>query len=258
MIKLGVNVDHVATLRQARRTTYPDPLQAALLAERAGADAITIHLREDRRHIQDHDLFRIAQAVGLPLNQELAPTEEMIELALKLHPAEVCIVPERREELTTEGGLDAAAMSRRLAPMVRRLNEAKIGVSLFVEPEPRQLEAARDLGAKYVELHTGRYAELADRDVPSGTRARRAPVLSAQTRSELARIAAAVKAARALGLRVNAGHGLNYDNTAPIAALRGIQWLHIGHAIVARAVLVGMPAAVRRMKRLIAAASQRS
>ncbi|HLH78037.1 MAG TPA: pyridoxine 5'-phosphate synthase [Candidatus Binataceae bacterium] len=256
MIKLGVNVDHVATLRQARRTNYPDPLQAALLAQRAGADAITIHLREDRRHIQDHDLFRIAQALSLPLNQELAPTGEMVELALKLHPAEVCLVPERREELTTEGGLDAAAMSERLAPIVRSLNEAKIGVSLFVEPDRVQLQAARELGAKYVELHTGRYAELADRDLSSGAGSKRESSFSEQTRAELARVAQAIKIARALGLRVNAGHGLNYDNTAPIAALRGLQWLHIGHAIVARAVMVGMPAAVRGMKRLIAAAGQ--
>jgi len=228
------------------------------LAQRAGADAITIHLREDRRHIQDHDLFRIAQALSLPLNQELAPTEEMVELALKLRPAEVCIVPERREELTTEGGLDAAAMNERLAPIVRRLNQARIGVSLFVEPDRLQLQAARELGAKYVELHTGRYAELADRDCASGARSRRAVILSEETRAELARVAQAIKTARGLGLRVNAGHGLNYDNTAPIAALRGVQWLHIGHAIVARAVMVGMPAAVRGMKRLIAAAGQRA
>jgi len=253
MIKLGVNVDHVATLRQARQTHYPDPVEAALLAAQAGADAITVHLREDRRHIQDHDLFRIASAIDVRLNQELAATEEMVDLALKVRPDEICFVPERREELTTEGGLDAAALADRLAPMVARMRQARIGVSLFIEPEQRQLMAAKSLGANFVELHTGRYATLADQDLRNAPKARRLE-LSEAAREELERIRAAVKSARALGLKVNAGHGLNYHNVQPIAAIGGIQWLHIGHSIVARSVFVGMARAVRDMKKLLAAA----
>lgn len=252
MIKLGVNIDHVATLRQARGVDYPDPLEAAMAAEKAGADAITLHVREDRRHIADRDLFRIAAAIKIPINQELAPTEEMIELALKVKPDEVCIVPERREELTTEGGLDVVAMTGRLAPMVARLREARIGVSLFVEPDQKQLAAARNVGANHVELHTGTYARLADQDLAEP---RRRPnlELGEEAQAELQRIRDAVKAARALGLKVNAGHGLNYVNVGPIVAVSGLQWLHIGHSIVARAVMVGMARAVREMKALIAA-----
>ncbi|MFZ0886954.1 MAG: pyridoxine 5'-phosphate synthase [Candidatus Binataceae bacterium] len=249
--KLGVNVDHVATLRQARRVDYPDPVEAALAAERAGADAITVHLREDRRHIQDHDLFRLRQAVHIHLNQELAPVESMLELALALRPHEVCIVPERREELTTEGGLDAAGLSRRLAPMVRRLKDAGIGVSLFIDPEPRQIEAAARLKAEFVEIHTGTYANLADRDLALAKRPDK-PRLSEESAAELAKVRLAVKAARDLGLKPNAGHGLNYHNVGPIAAIAGVRWLHIGHSIVARAVMVGMQRAVREMKELIA------
>lgn len=252
MIKLGVNIDHVATLRQVRRVDYPDPLEAAIAAEKAGADAITLHLREDRRHIVDRDLFRIASAVKVPINQELAPTEEMVELALRVRPDEVCIVPERREELTTEGGLDVAGMAGRLGPMVARLRQARVGVSLFVEPDQKQLAAARDVGANHVELHTGTYAHLADRDLAAPAR-RRSLELGEEARAELQRIRDAVKAARALGLKVNAGHGLNYVNVGPIASIAGLQWLHIGHAIVASAVMVGMERAVREMKTLIAA-----
>ncbi len=254
MIKLGVNIDQVATLRQARRVDYPDPLEAAMAAEKAGADAITLHLREDRRHIVDRDLFRIASAIKVPINQELAPTEEMVELALKVRPDEVCIVPERREELTTEGGLDVAAMAGRLAPMVARLREARIGVSLFVEPDQRQLAAARSVGANHVELHTGTYARLADQDLAAPAR-RRNLELGEQARAELQRIREAAKAARTLGLKVNAGHGLNYVNVGPITSISGLQWLHIGHSIVARAVMVGMARAVREMKNLIAASA---
>jgi pyridoxine 5-phosphate synthase len=245
MVKLGVNVDHVATLRQARKVDYPDPMEAAMAAEKAGADAITLHLREDRRHIADRDLFRIASAIKIPINQELAPTEEMIELALKVRPDEVCIVPERREELTTEGGLDVVAMAGRLGPMVKRLREAHIGVSLFIEPEPGQLAAARNIGANHVELHTGQYARLADQDLNDPAR-RRNFDLGEEAQTELQRLRNATKAARTLGLRVNAGHGLNYVNVAPIAAITGLQWLHIGHSIVARAVMVGMARAVPR------------
>jgi pyridoxine 5-phosphate synthase len=251
MVRLGVNIDHVATLRQARRVDYPNPVEAALAAEKAGADAITLHVREDRRHIADDDLFRIAAAVRIPLNQELAPVDEMIELALRVKPAEVCIVPERREELTTEGGLDVAGLADRLVEMINDLKQARIGVSLFVEPDQTQLAAANSVGADHVELHTGLYAGLADRDFADSKR-RRNWEFSDETRSELQRIRDAVKAARSLGLKVNAGHGLNYINTVPIASISGLQWLHIGHSIVARAVMVGMGRAVREMKTLIA------
>jgi len=250
MPKLGVNVDHVATLRQARGVDYPDPIAAALAAERAGADAITVHMREDRRHIQDHDLFRLREAVSVHLNQELAAVDQIIELSLRLMPEEVCIVPERREELTTEGGLDAVAMHDRLAPIIARYRDAGIGVSLFIDPVPQQLEAAAKLRADFVEIHTGAYANLADRDFAL-VRGRGKPQLSEETLAALAAIRAAVKSARELGLKANAGHGLNYENVGPVAAIAGIKWLHIGHAIVARAVMVGMERAVREMKALI-------
>ncbi|MBF6559257.1 MAG: pyridoxine 5'-phosphate synthase [Candidatus Binataceae bacterium] len=249
-IRLGVNVDHVATLRNARGVDYPDPVEAALAAERAGASAITVHLREDRRHIQDGDLLRIRRAIKIRLNQEMAPTAEMLEVALEVHPHEVCLVPERRAELTTEGGLDAAGLSDRLAPIIARLGAARIGVSLFVDPEPHQIEAAARLGADFVELHTGTYAALADADLiewQSGAR----PVLGAAARAEQAKLRAAIRLARSLKLAPNAGHGLNYRNVAPIAALPGLVWLHIGHAIVARAVSVGMRRAVGEMIALV-------
>jgi pyridoxine 5-phosphate synthase len=255
MIKLGVNIDHVATLRQARKADYPDPLEAAILAQGAGADAITLHLREDRRHVADRDLFRIASAVKIPINQELAPTEEMVEIALKVKPDEVCFVPERREELTTEGGLDVVGIAERISPMIKRLREVRVGVSLFVEPEQRQLAAAKKVGATFVELHTGIYAGIADQDLGDPAR-RRSSDLSERGEAELQRIRDAAKAARALGLKVNAGHGLNYVNIAPIAAIAGLQWVHIGHSIVARAVMVGMTRAVREMKTLIAASEK--
>lgn len=250
MVKLGVNIDHVATLRQARGVDYPQPLEAAVAAEKAGADAITLHVREDRRHVADRDLFRIASAIKIPLNQELAPTEEMIELALKVGPNEVCIVPERREEITTEGGLDVAAIAERLAPMIKRLRDARIVVGLFVEPDQKQLAAARKVGAHHVELHTGAYATLADRDL-ADIRRRRNWELGEEAQGELRRIRDAVKAARSLSLKVNAGHGLNYVNVGPIASIGGLQWLHIGHSIIARSVIVGIARAVREMKSLI-------
>jgi pyridoxine 5-phosphate synthase len=278
MIKLGVNVDHVATLRQARLARYPDPVEASLVAERAGASAITVHLREDRRHIQDTDLFGIHQAIKIHLNQEMAPIPEMLEIAMELRPDEVCLVPERREELTTEGGLDAAGLKDRLQPILERLSLAKIGTSLFIDPEPRQIEAAAMLGADFIEVHTGTYANLADADlakerknaevngnkrashralprVKSGLAHRPhseiAAEFSDETREELQKIRAAVKLARSLKLKVNAGHGLNYQNVAPVAAIPGIAWLHIGHAIVARSLIVGLERAVREMLRLI-------
>ncbi len=251
MPKLGVNIDHVATLREARRVDYPDPVEAALAAERAGADAITFHLREDRRHIQDHDLFRLRQAVRVHLNQELAPVDEMVELALKLLPHEVCLVPERRLEVTTEGGLDVAGLRERLAPMVRRLKEAGIAVSLFIDPIRRQIEAAAELGADYVEIHTGAYASCADADLTRAVSGGGHPQLGEGAAGELQKVREAVKTARALGLRPNAGHGLNYRNVGPVAAIAGIQWLHIGHAIVARAIAVGMGRAVSEMRALV-------
>ncbi len=250
MPKLGVNVDHVATLRQARQVDYPDPVEAALAAERAGADAITVHMREDRRHIQELDLFRLREAVSVHLNQEMAPVEEMIELALRLVPEEICIVPERREELTTEGGLDAAGLKDGLAPIVARFKDAGIGVSLFIDADLRQLEAAANLHADFVEIHTGAYANAADRDFALA-RGRGKPQLSEDTAAALTAIREAVRSARQLGLKPNAGHGLNYKNVGPVAAIAGIRWLHIGHSIVARAVMVGIPRAVREMKVLI-------
>lgn len=262
--RLGVNVDHVATLRQARRAAYPDPVAAALLAQRAGAAAITVHLREDRRHIQDADLFRLRETLRIDLNQEMAPTAEMVEIAMKLRPDEVCLVPERREELTTEGGLDAAGMAERIAPMIDRMRTIGIGVSLFIDPQPPQVEAAARLGADYIELHTGGYAAAADAELAAadeqfrsrngrgGESASMAKFKAGgDARAELERIRAAVKLGRAHGLKVNAGHGLNYRNAGRIAAIGGIEWLHIGHAIVARAVSVGMGRAVREMLALI-------
>jgi pyridoxine 5-phosphate synthase len=257
---LGVNIDHVATLREARHVDYPDPVEAALAAERAGAGAITFHLREDRRHIQERDLLRLHQEVHVRLNQELAPLDEMVELALKILPHEVCLVPERRQEITTEGGLDAAGMRARLAPMIAGLKDAGIGVSLFIDPAPHQIEAAAALGADFVEIHTGAYANQADRDLaarylsgvasPRALKAARVKPSEATT-AELRKIRDAVKVARAAGLKPNAGHGLNYGNVAPIAAIAGIRWLHIGHAIVARAISVGMSRAVGEMLALV-------
>ena len=255
MLKLGVNVDHVATLRQARRVSYPDPLEAAMAAVKGGADAITLHVREDRRHIQDADLFRIREAIGVHLNQELAPTDGMVELALRVRPNEVCIVPERREELTTEGGLDAVALSDRLGPIIERLHAARIGVSLFIEPDRRQLKTAARLGADFVELHTGTYANICERELANQPRAAIEAQLGQQASAELDKIREAVRIARSLKLKPNAGHGMNYRNVGPIATIPGLRWLHIGHAIVARAVMVGMERAVREMKALLARAT---
>lgn len=237
-LHLGVNVDHVATLRQARRTTYPDPLFAALTAELAGADSITIHLREDRRHIQDRDVRLCQQALQTRLNLEMAATEEMVQLACEVRPADCCLVPERRAEVTTEGGLDVASQEQALKPICERLGAAGIRVSLFIDPEPSQLDAAVRAGAPVVELHTGAYAEA------------RGEALA----RELARVQHAARYGARIGLRVHAGHGLNYHNVAPIAAIPEIVELNIGHAIVARAVIDGMSSAVAEMKRLMLAA----
>lgn len=238
-ILLGVNIDHVATLRQARGTRYPDPVQAALLAEQAGADLITVHLREDRRHIQERDVERLSEVLVTRMNLELAITEPMLAYAERLRPADCCFVPERRAELTTEGGLDVAAQTEVVAEACARLQAAGIRTALFVDPEPYQIEAAAHAGAGVVEIHTGAYAEST------------APGLR---RRALERIQAAARHAAAAGLEVHAGHGLHYHNVQPIAAIAEVCELNIGHAIVARAVLSGMAAAVRDMRRLLRAA----
>ncbi len=239
MIKLGVNIDHVATIRQARRTAYPDLLAAAQAAERGGADGITVHLREDRRHIQDRDVDVLRARVTTKLNLEMAATEEMVAKACAVRPQDVCIVPERREELTTEGGLDAAGQLETLGRVVAQLRAAGMRVSLFIDPDDRQIEAAKRLHADAVEIHTGAYADAKT---------------AAARDSELERIRDAAHRAHAAGLIVNAGHGLTVDNVAPIAAIPVIRELNIGHSIVADALFVGLEEAVRRMKtRMLAA-----
>jgi pyridoxine 5-phosphate synthase len=234
-IHLGVNIDHVATLRQARGTPYPRPADAVVVAERAGADSITVHLREDRRHIQDADLPAIAAVMQTHMNLELAVTDEMLNIACRFAPSDCCLVPERREEVTTEGGLDVAGQVDRVRAACTRLADAGIRVSLFIDPEERQLEAAVECGAPVVELHTGAYADVAGE--------RRA--------EELQRIAHAAEYGDRLGLVINAGHGLNYDNVGEVAAIPQIVELNIGHAIVSRAVFDGLTVAVSEMKRLM-------
>jgi len=241
-ILLGVNVDHVATLRQARLTRYPDPVAAALIAERSGADSITIHLREDRRHIKERDLEVLQRVLETRVNLEMAVTEPMLVIAAAAQPADACFVPESREELTTEGGLDVLAQPEKIAAACRRLSDCGIRVSLFVDPDPDQLDASAATGAKVVELHTGTYADAATRE----ERAR-----------ELERIESAASHAASLGLTVHAGHGLNYHNVAPIAAIAEIVELNIGHAIVSQAVYDGLAEAVGRMKRLMREARDR-
>jgi pyridoxine 5-phosphate synthase len=235
-IALGVNIDHVATIRQARHTRYPDPVYAALMAEQAGADCITLHLREDRRHIQDRDLRAMHDVLQTRMNLEMAVTDEMLDIAVEIRPRDVCLVPERREELTTEGGLDVAGQLQRVKAAVSRLGESGIRVSLFVDPDARQLEAAVASGAPVVELHTGCYADATDEGI---------------RRAELARVRDAAQACAALGLAVNAGHGLNYHNVQPIARIRELAELNIGHAIIARAIFDGLSTAVIEMKRLM-------
>jgi pyridoxine 5-phosphate synthase len=235
MILLGVNIDHVATLRQARGTHYPAPLEAALAAEDAGADYITLHLREDRRHIQDADVNALRKALRTRMNLEAAVTPEMIAFARRVRPHDVCLVPERRAELTTEGGLDVAGKFRRVERACHDLRDGGIRVSLFIDPDRKQIDAAVRTGAPVVELHTGAYAEV------TGSRREKA----------LARVRAAAEYAAGKGLHVNAGHGLNYDNVRPIAGIPQIRELNIGHSIVARSVFVGIAQAVREMKALM-------
>jgi len=235
-IYLGVNIDHVATLRQARGTYYPEPVHAALMAEQAGADGITVHLREDRRHIIDRDVFVLRQTIATRLNFEMAVTDEMLGIASQLKPDFACFVPEKRQELTTEGGLEVAGQLSRITDAVSQMREQNILVSLFIDADHKQIEAAAKSGAPYIEIHTGKYAETED---------------AKAQQAELKRIAQAAEFAASLGLIVNAGHGLHYHNVQPIAAIPQMHELNIGHAIVARAVFSGLDAAVREMKRLM-------
>jgi len=235
-IDLGVNVDHVATLRQARGTHYPSPVEAALLAERSGADSITVHLREDRRHIQDHDIAALSEALLTRMNLEMAVSQEMIAIANRFQPADCCLVPENRAELTTEGGLDVTAQKGRVKDACAELSEHGVRVSLFIDPDPGQLDSSREAGAPVVELHTGGFA---DAETPE------------DRALELDRIRAAARYGVQIGLRVHAGHGLHYENVKPIAAIPEILELNIGHSIVARAVVDGLASAVAEMKRLM-------
>ena len=238
-ILLGVNIDHVATLRQARGTIYPDPLDAALICERAGADAITLHLREDRRHIQDRDLQLIMDAIKVRTNLEMAVTEEMLLIAEQAHPEECCLVPERREELTTEGGLDVAGQQGKITEACQRLDEAGVRVSLFIDADEKQIQAAAVCKAPVIEIHTGHYADASS---------------SGEREVELNKIVRAVEQGDSLGIHVNAGHGLDYTNVSDIAAIPGIRELNIGHSIVSRAVFIGLESAVREMDNLMQAA----
>jgi len=233
VLTLGVNIDHIATIRQARRTVEPDPVAGAVLAELAGADGITAHLREDRRHIQDRDVRLLRQTVRTHLNLEMAPTDEMVAIALDIKPDYVTLVPEKREEVTTEGGLDVAGQTQRLNDIVARLQDTGIPVSLFIDADPVQIDTAAKIQAKFIELHTGCYADAAD----EGSREK-----------ELAALAKGCEQAIAAGLRVNAGHGLTYWNVYPVACLQGMEELNIGHSIISRAALVGLERAVREMK----------
>lgn len=233
---LGVNIDHIATLRNARGTQYPDPVQAAFIAEQAGADGITVHLREDRRHITDRDVRLLRQTIQTRMNLEMAVTDEMLDIAVELKPHFCCLVPEKREEVTTEGGLDVAGQLDKMSVAVERLTQAGILVSLFIDPDHRQIDAAVAVGAPYIEIHTGAYAEAQGE-------------LAVQ--AELHRIAVAAAYAAEKGLKVNAGHGLTYHNVQPIAALPEMHELNIGHAIIGQAVMCGLPAAVADMKVLM-------
>jgi len=235
-IFLGVNIDHVATLRQSRGTRYPEPIQAALAAEQAGADSITLHLREDRRHIQDRDVEMLIGILQTRMNLEMAVTEEMLAIAERIKPADCCLVPERREELTTEGGLDVAGQKDRIAEACDRLAKAGVRVSLFIDADPEQVTAAAECGAPVIELHTGHYADATSNN---------------EQQKELNRIAQAVELGLENRLQVNAGHGLHYHNVQAVAAIPGVRELNIGHAIIARSIFTGLPEAVAEMKRVM-------
>jgi pyridoxine 5-phosphate synthase len=234
-LRLGVNIDHVATIRNARGGLHPDPMRAVEIVEAAGGDGITVHLREDRRHINDEDLVRLMERVSLPVNLEMAATQEMVDIALRHKPHAACIVPERREERTTEGGLDAAGLHNQLAPLVSQLTDAGIRVSLFIEPSARQIDAAIRLRAPVVELHTGKYAHS------EGT----------ERESELRRIADAAALAVKNGIEPHAGHGLTFDNVQPIAAIPQIAELNIGHYLIGEAIFIGLEESIRRMRALM-------
>ncbi|HVE03613.1 MAG TPA: pyridoxine 5'-phosphate synthase [Rhizomicrobium sp.] len=234
-LRLGVNIDHVATVREARGSAYPDPVRAARLAEVAGADGITAHLREDRRHISDADIAQLSRELRIPLNLEMAATNEMLAIALKFRPHAACIVPEKREERTTEGGIDVAGQHNRLAPLVRQLGGARIRVSMFVEPEKVQLDAAKALGAPVVELHTGAYCEA----------------VGAERERLLHKLSDGAAYAASIGLEVHAGHGLTFDNVKPIAAIPEIRELNIGHFLVGEAIFVGLENSIKRMRALM-------
>jgi pyridoxine 5-phosphate synthase len=238
-LRLGVNVDHVATVRNARGGAYPDPMRAALVAQEAGADGITAHLREDRRHISDEDIEKLSRGLKIPLNFEMAATDEMVAIALRAKPHAACIVPEKREERTTEGGIDAAGQHNRLAPLVRQLGGANIRVSMFIEPDRTQLDASKTLGAPVVELHTGAYAEAGFRS----------------DKKEEARLLEKVREAAiygvSIGLEVHAGHGLTYDNVKPIAAIPEIRELNIGHFLIGEAIFIGLDESIRKMRTLM-------
>lgn len=235
-IRLGVNIDHVATVREARKTYEPDPVHAAVIADLAGADQITLHLREDRRHIQDRDLKLIKEIIHSKINLEMAATDEMVKIALDVKPHQVTLVPEKREEITTEGGLDVVGQKERLKEVVKKLKEAGIVVNLFIDPEKEQLDAAADVGADAVELHTGEYANAQT---------------EAERERELKRLKDAAKYGKSIGLKIYAGHGLTYKNVEPVAAIEEIEELNIGHSIVANAVLKGLAEAVKEMKEII-------
>jgi pyridoxine 5-phosphate synthase len=241
-LRLGVNIDHVATIRNARGGRFPDPVRAAKCAAQAGADGITAHLREDRRHISDHDIERLAGEIALPLNLEMAATEEMLQIALKHRPHAACIVPEKREERTTEGGIDAAGQRDRLRPIVRALGDAKVRVSLFIEADRKQLDAAKALGAPVIELHTGAYC-----DTSGGERER-----------HLRAIQDAAAYGASIGLEIHAGHGLGYETVGPVAAVPEIVELNIGHFLVGEAIFVGLEASIRRMRQLMDEARARA
>src|SRR5690348_9252067 len=234
-LRLGVNIDHVATVREARGGRFPDPVRAAKLAAAAGADGITAHLREDRRHISDEDIDRLSREIDLPLNLEMAPTDEMLQIALKHRPHAACIVPEKREERTTEGGIDAAGQHNRLAPIVRALGDAQVRVSLFIEADRKQLDAAKALGAPVIELHTGAYCDSSGEEQDRHLRA----------------IQEAARHGASIGLEIHAGHGLTHENVRPVAAIPEIVELNIGHFLVGEAIFVGLEASIRRMRALM-------
>jgi pyridoxine 5-phosphate synthase len=241
LARLGVNIDHVATVREARKTNEPDPVWAATLAELGGADGITIHLREDRRHIQERDLRILMESVAVPINLELAAADEVLAIASEARPYQATLVPERREEVTTEGGLDVAGSKAKIADAVRRLKDVGIVVSLFLDPDPRQIEAGGASGADAIELHTGAYGHASTRHNVK------------HSQVELEKLSTASQQIRAAGLTLNAGHGLTYRNVKPIAAIDAMHELNIGHSIIARAIMVGLEQAVRDMKRLVSA-----